>query len=424
MSILRSYLPTGICLGVCLSASRLLSAAEDISDEVQKHLAQGDLAAAKSHIDQILTAQPDHAQARFASGVVQVLQAVEKLAQEQYRYGAFGDLTRAVPVLRIPVPVNPNPEEVTYAQVRDVFAHFQQRLLTAESELAKVVLTAEVKLPLDLATIRLDLDGDGVARDEEVFLGVLGVVNRVNERQKQAFLVTFDNGDVPWLRGYCHFLCAFCDMVLAYDHQELFDACAQVIYPRHVPSEHHPMKLESDERNPEGYFLDVIAAIHLMKFPLKDAGRMRSAHGHFLEMIRTSRESWKLIAAETDDDHEWLPEPGQTGVLQVPVTREMVEGWHGVLDEMEDLLQGEKLVPFWRDYTRVMGPGVAIPNWGRGVNLNKFFLEPGDFDLVLTVQGTGVLPYLENGKLSHPETWDSLSRVFGGRFFGFAVWFN
>jgi hypothetical protein len=96
--------------------------------------------------------------------------------------------------------------------------------------------------------------------------------------------------------------------------------------------------------------LDAVAAIHLMSFPVKEPRRAESARQHFLEMIRTSRQSWELILAETDNDQEWLPNPKQTGVLRIPVTQQMVEGWRGVLAEMEDLLEGRKLAPFWRDY--------------------------------------------------------------------------
>lgn len=152
---------------------------------------------------------------------------------------------------------------------------------------------------------------------------------------------------------------------------------------------------------------------------------MESARQHWLAMIRTSRESWALIEAEKDDDYEWLPNPKQEGVLQIPVSRELIDGWQQVLAEMEDLLEGRKLVPFWRDYTRVVwGQDLAVPDVGRGFNLKRFFAEPRDFDLVLMMQGSAALPYLENGPLSRPETWDSLTRVFQGRFFGFAVWFN
>ena len=151
---------------------------------------------------------------------------------------------------------------------------------------------------------------------------------------------------------------------------------------------------------------------------------MESARKHFLEMIRTSRQSWALIQEETDNDLEWLPNPSQTGVLRVPVTRELIEGWHAVLAEMEELLEGRKLVPFWRDYSSFAGGNQQIPAKGRGINLKRFFSEPRDFDLILLIQGTAALPYLEQGNLSHPETWDNLTRVFRGQFFGFAIWFN
>jgi hypothetical protein len=91
---------------------------------------------------------------------------------------------------------------------------------------------------------------------------------------------------------------------------------------------------------------------------------------------------------------------------------------------MEDLLEGRKLIPFWRDYLRIMGPGAAIPPTGRGVNLRRALQEPRDFDLILAVQGTAVLPYVEEGPLSQPQTWNELLRAFRGSFFGFAIWFN
>ena len=129
-------------------------------------------------------------------------------------------------------------------------------------------------------------------------------------------------------------------------------------------------------------------------------------------MVALSRESWKFILAETDDDHEWIPNPRQTGVLGVPVRQEMVDGWLEFLDATEALLAGKRLLPFWR----------GDPS--RGVNLRRVFTEPRPFDLVLWVQGTAATPYLEKGPLTKPEVWRRLQRVFGGEFIGFALWFN
>lgn len=423
------HLIAGLAFSVSAWSSQNCLAAEDISSQVAEFLQQGKLEAAQKHLDTQLAADPKHEQARFALGVVHVFSAIEQLGQEQYQYGAMNGQVTNLPVFRLPIPSNPNPEEVTYTQVRQVISHFQTRLAAAEAILAQVDLKQEVKLPIDLLSIQLDLNGNKKADEFESFASLFGVANRVRPGTPAADLkVAFDNGDVPWLRGYCHFLCAFCDLVLAYDHQQMFDVSGHLIYPKVVRPRADLPPLEVAPQNDRDFsreILDAVAAIHLANFPLKEPKRMASARAHLLEMIRTSRESWVLIQAETDNDREWLPNPIQTGVLRIPVTREFIDGWHGVLAEMEDLLEGRKLVPFWRDYRQfVFGVQGHIPATGRGVNLKRFFEEPTRFDLVLLIQGTAALPYLEQGDLSRPETWDNLTRVFQGQFFGFAIWFN
>jgi len=288
-----------------------------------------------------------------------------------------------------------------------------------------------VKLPIDLANIKIDLNGDGELAEAEGFSGILRVVNRrrpqPGAQQAPGMKITFDSGDVPWLRGYCHFLGAFCDFVLAYDHQELFDHCGHLIYRKAIPSKEwpdEPLDLPEASNRNNAQILDVIAAFHLMKFPVREPQRMASARLHLLEMIDTSRQSWELITAEKDDDHEWLPNPKQTGVLQIPITQDVIDGWHLVLIEMEEILEGRKLIPFWRDYFYVFGRRPEIPERGRGINLKRYFQEPTDFDLIMTIQGANMLPYIDRGELSTPETWTNLRRVFRGQFFGFAVWFN
>jgi hypothetical protein len=90
---------------------------------------------------------------------------------------------------------------------------------------------------------------------------------------------------------------------------------------------------------------------------------------------------------------------------------EMVEGWHAVLDEWEAILQGKKLVPFWR-------------GGSKGVNIRRVFQEPTTFDLVLWVQGSAAVPYLEAGEVTSTIFWRDIQRGFRGQFFWFAVWVN
>ena len=406
----------------CVTGGR---AADDLTSRVEGNLNQGKLKVAQQLLVEHLEKSPEDQPQRYRLGVVRLLVAIEQLAQTQYRYGALSEASRAIPILRIPVPPNPNPETISYPKLRRIFVEFQAGVLAAEKDLAQIPLTAECDILIDLMPIRFDIDGDGKGSDAESLQQMLAVVMGGNPtRERIELLVHFDRGDIPWFRGYCHVLAAGCDMVLAYDHQRLFDHCAHLLYPRIEP--HDPTVAIStiDEGDTTAKLLDVVAAIHLIDFPLAEPARMVSARQHLLAMVATSRESWKLILAETDNDREWLPNPRQTGVLQVPVTQEMVDSWQEVLKEMEDLLEGRLLVPFWRETFRVFGPAAPVAKTGRGINLKRVFEEPRRFDLVLTLQGSAVMPYLEEGPLSLPETWGGLARVFRGQFFGFALWFN
>jgi hypothetical protein len=205
-----------------------------------------------------------------------------------------------------------------------------------------------------------------------------------------------------------------CEMHLAYDSQRLHDHCAQLFFPEAkvanaVPGVNH--------RNRENFFddfPDIIAFIHLLNLPVAEPERMKTAHAHLLAGVEQSRASWKAILAETDDEDEWIPSPTQeNGVITgIKVTKDLVDSWHDVLDELEAVLQGEKLVPIWRS------------NDPRGINLKRVFYEPTTFDLVLWVQGSAAVPYLEKGEKTNGGFWTRIQRGFQGQFFWFAIWVN
>ena len=118
--------------------------------------------------------------------------------------------------------------------------------------------------------------------------------------------------------------------------------------------------------------------------------------------------------AETDDDREWIPNARQQNAALpgVMISPEMIDEWHAVLDESEAILPGKKLIPYWR------------PGDNRDLNLKRVFFEPQMFDLVLWVQGSAAVPYLERGPSTSPELWNRVQRVFGGQLGMFAIWFN
>jgi uncharacterized protein (TIGR03000 family) len=384
---------------------------------VESYLLKGQLAEGETALLERLKEASKDDQARFGLGTLQFVRAIEHLGQQLYRYGLRSDRGQQlnIPFLRLPVPTNPRPDACTYAAVRKIFADLIADLHKAEATLA-AVQDEQVKLPLHPGSIHLDLVGDGKAHERFGTILMHYIGGGGNLLQDERLLIVFDRGDVAWLRGYCHLLMALAEVVLAYDGQELFDCTGQIFFAK---TETPHKFLATLPGAPGGFFdvggidiVDLIAFIHLVRLPVKEAERMKTALSHLEQVMALSKESWKYILAETDDDHEWIPNPRQRGALGIRVSQQMVDSWQEFVEEMEALLAGKRLIPLWRGREQ------------RGINLRRVFLEPRPLDLVLWVQGTAATPYLEDGILTKPTVWNQLQRVFGGNFVGFAIWFN
>jgi hypothetical protein len=380
-------------------------------------LRAGKLAEAEQALEKQHAAGDDLA--HFQLGAVQMLRAIEHLAQDGARYGA---LNRAmlVPFIRVGgfAQAAGEPEPVTYDDVRQMIERFQKSIVKAEATLA-VIKDNDLKWDLNFDEVRLDLNGDGQAGEQETLGSLFRMAaNRGRtERPAQDLTVGFDSADVYWLRGYCHLLAALADIVLAYDHERLFELTAHAFFAR--PQTEFTSRQSSrsvpDEANGEIWddVPDLIAAIHLIDLKLREPARLTAAQAHLLQMVAMSRKSWDLVAAETDNHREWIPGANQHSVIVgLIMNQERITTWRRFLDEAEDVIRGEKLVPFWRS------------GFDQGVNLGKVFSQPRDFDLVLWVQGTAALPYLEDGEKTSPQTWSEFQRVFRGEFIGFAAWIN
>lgn len=402
-------------------------------------------------------------QARFALGTAQFLLAIEHLGQGLFRYGlksgydtSFTGGLIDLPFLRLPVPQNPNPEQVSYLALREVLERFVADLAVAEETLAGVTGDS-FEFPLDLARITLDFDGDGKGSAQEGFLYSVGAVSG-GVTSATGYLVDFDQSDAPWMRAYCHLLTAMAEFLLAHDweavvnqtfhnlfpdsdlpstglHLEVADILVEMDkfrdeYGRLPTYPYRPSGMSWDEwkTSPEylrykefdnledsilyGNIADLIAFIHLFNWPVVEPERMASVREHLLEMVSLSRENWRRIQAETDNAREWVPSPEQTGIFRrLRVNETRVEGWNRFLDEFEAVLQGEKLIKHWRFV-------------GKGVNVRRMFEEPRAFDPVMIAQGSAVLPYLEEGELVTSQTVREVNNLLDRGFFGYFIWFN
>ncbi len=385
---------------------------------VESFLVEGRLAEGEAALLVRLEEATDDDQARFSLGVVQFLRAVESRMQAFHRHGLrLGTPQFILPVTNLPVPPNPNPQPLSYDNLRAMFQAWIDDLAEVEATLAQLS-DQEVKLPLHVGRIRLDFDADGKCTEAETLWKVYTQYNRrardIDAETAEAFVISFDRGDAEWLRGYCHLLQAFSEMLLAHDFHEMFDRTGHVFFlGAKTPYTFLRKTAKSGSMN-FGEISDLIAAIHLIRFPVAEPERLMKALNHLEQMVDLSRVTWKWILMESDDDHEWIPNPSQGTVMPGgSVTQEMVDAWFTALDEFDALLRGEKLVPFWRGTDNRLG-----------VNFRRVFTEPQEFDLVLWFQGTAATPYLEQGELTNPETWSRLNRIFRGEFIGFAIWFN
>lgn len=361
-------------------------------------------------------AAPTDNSARFSLALLQALDGLQQFAAELRHLELNPEIAQSgLPFLRVavPAPQAPAGEAVTPEKVAALFSRLKQALRQANETLATID-AAPFQVPVNISQARLDLDGDGRVATNEFVLASLGRPLGLPASQPggKDLVIHFDSADAVWLKGYTHFLLGLLDLVTAYDWTPVWNQCAHVIFRNPQPLPPIAQYAAPGTRRDMTQILDLIAALHEMRLELKDPRGPRNARDHFQAMIGCSRVCWQRVLAETDNDHEWLPSPLQTGPGGAQITAQQIEGWTRILDEAESVLKGEKLLGHWR-----MKPG-----WG--INVDKFVAAPPKLDLVLWIQGSSLIPYLEEGPTSDRNTWRSLMQPFGPGFARFALWSN
>ena len=251
---------------------------------------------------------------------------------------------------------------------------------------------------------------------------------RQNTDQIARFGLTFDRGDAHWLRGYLHFQAAVGEFVLAHDFRKAIEVGGHRLFEKvdtphqWLLKEDRTITLSFSERGMLALLDGIATVTQCLDVPVVEPKRYAAALRHLEATITNGQEMWTYILAETDDDNEWIPNPRQKGSIGVAVRQEMIDAWLYTLKEAQQILEGKKLVPFWRDYLHDGKLG------NRGINIRKIVDNPPKSTaIVLWVQGTAATPYLETGELTefaNRRFMERIGRVFGSNFFGFAAWFN
>ncbi|MEM9658204.1 MAG: hypothetical protein AAF961_07575, partial [Planctomycetota bacterium] len=266
----------GLVVGWLAAAPHAARAQTPVAPAVEAMLVQGRLDDAVGQLNEQLRTDPGDDNARFALGVTQTLRAVEHLVQSLYHHGLRPPWMMSLPFVRLPVPQNPDPTPLTNDAFRRMIDRFSRELERAEATLAQIE-SDDVRLPLHFGLFRLDMNNDGRADGDEALWKLFNAVSRarVDQQTAEGFLITFDKGDVHWLRGYCHLLQAVCDLHLAFDTQRLHDLTAQLFFPSaEIKHEFLRHRKGGGEPIPWQDMRDAIAFIHLMNLPVAEPHRL------------------------------------------------------------------------------------------------------------------------------------------------------
>lgn len=348
----------------------------------------------------------------FALGGVAFLRGIEQTLQMRYRVNA--GTASEIPLLRLPVPPNPEPAPFEAEMIAEIFRTALAGFETVDKALAEI--EGEVGLSIDLGDLWFDVNGNGARERGEGLFAVTGAALGANQTGAE-LVVRFDTADVAWLRAYAHLLAGISEVVLAYDPTEAISTVTEAsaaLGPN--------MIIGSQD------FVDQAAIILLALRQEPDAARTRKALGHFETMIAQNRIFWNAVARETDDAAEWIPNARQTSALGLTVPQEVADSWQAILDEGDAVLNGETVLPYWRLQRKpsmaLSGDGTGTQIRTNGINLRRMFTDPAPVDLVLWIQGAGALPYLKQGRLANSRNWRNFSRLLGGDAPLFALWLN
>ena len=341
---------------------------------------------------------------QFALGALQFLRGIEKTLQVRWEYNAtIDDLD--LPVLRLPVPPNPNAKPFRADLITGLFTGLLTDMDASRAALAKIPEGADVALELNLANLWFDINMNGKRDLGEgvIEVGANTLMGEINFGEMDGIPpmdVRFDTADVAWLTAYTHMVSAAGEMVVAFDPTEaietVMNANAKMIELRGDA----PMEFGFDMQF--GGWVDQFAMAYGALNKQPDATHTRAAYDHLQSMIAENKVFWAAVAQETDNDREWIPNDKQTAALGFELAPGTGAAWQAVLADAEALLNGDLLIEYWR-----ISPA-------GGVNVKKLFMDPPVVDIVTWVQGSGLLPYLERGPVISGDSMRQFEELTGG----------
>ena len=363
-----------------------------------------------------ITVLPDKTPSdQFALGALHFLRGVEKTLQTRWQYNATMD-DFDFPVLRLPVPANPEAKPFKPDLITGIFTDLLDDMDASRTALASIPEGTDVALEINLADLWFDINmnnvrdiGEGVI--EVGAFAISGSPDLGDAEGLPPLDVRFDTSDVAWLNAYTHMLSAAGELVVAFDPTEVITKVMTAVQ-KMDELRGKPYTRSGFIGTNETRWIDQFAMAYGALNQQPDPVHTRAAHAHLLEMIAQNKIFWAAVDAETDNVKEWIPNARQTSAIGIELPPETGAAWQEILSDVEAMLKGELLIPYWR-------LGAA-----GGVNVQKLFMDPPVFDIVTWVQGYGLLPYLERGPHISPESFNRFEDLSGGNLLPLSFLFN
>lgn len=143
-----------------------------------------------------------------------------------------------------------------------------------------------------------------------------------------------------------------------------------------------------------------------------DPARIRTANADFHAMVKHNRIFWERLGEETDNDHEWIPNPSQDSAMPFDISPELAEGWQNILKDFEATLNGDLLISH-----------PLLPD-GYGLSVPAYVANPSGLDLIGWIHGIDAYKYAAKGPRLTSQSWRAFQRLTTGRAGGFALFFN
>lgn len=436
--MLKRFAAAAMCAALALPTPVSAGEAGDITRDA---LYTGELQQGLDRL--VLLALKGDQEAKFGSGLIDFVLAVEHLAQALHRHGlAAPDTGPMGPPLLLPVPANPDPEPLDYRKVRGILETLVANMDVASAVLQRAGESGDYVVPLDLLKFRIDANGDGMREASE---SIGNVIARAFGEDPSAFapepvpepekkgksdkasrtpvepeapaipeaIIGFDRADAIWLAGYSQVFAAQADFLLAHDFETTVNATFHRLFPRAgLPMQDYAeggmLMLDPESDNA---IADFVAAIHTINWPVVEPARLKRVLTRFQAITGLSRRNWEAILAETDDNAELVPNPSQVSLVpEGRVTDEVITAWMETLDTADKILAGELLVPHWR--------------FRQGFDLKAYFETAERTDFVMLLTGYDAMPFIKDGPVATAESFAAANRVFGDEFLGYVFWFN